>query len=86
VALAAAGIVVNRNTVPFDPLPPSVTSGFRLGTPAVTSRGFGVEEVKRIASLIVKVLNNIDQPEIQKKVREEVSQICQRFPVPGIDD
>ena len=68
-ALGVAGIVVNRKTVPFDPQPPSITSGFRLGTPVVTSRGFGVEEMKRIASLIVKVLNNIDEPEIQKEVR-----------------
>jgi len=84
-ALGATGIVVNRNTIPFDPQPPMIASGIRLGSPAVTTRGFGVEEMKRIASLIVKVLNNIDKPEVQKQVKEEVSQICQRFPVPGID-
>jgi len=84
-ALGAIGIVVNRNVIPFDTQPPKVASGIRLGTPAVTTRGFGVEEMKRIASLIVKVLNNIDKPEVQKQVQEEVSQICQRFPVPGID-
>ncbi|MCK4368987.1 MAG: serine hydroxymethyltransferase [Dehalococcoidales bacterium] len=85
-ALGAVGIVVNRNNVPFDRQPPKITSGIRLGTPAVTTRGFGSEEMKRIASLMVKVITDIDNPNIQKEVKEEVSQICQRFPVPGIDD
>jgi len=85
-SLGAAGIVVNRNTTPFDPRPPQVTSGIRLGTPAVTTRGFGSEEMKRIASLIVKVITNIGDQNIQNQVRQEVSQICHRFPVPGIDD
>jgi len=85
-ALGAVGIVVNRNNIPFDRQPPRITSGIRLGTPAVTTRGFGSEEMKRIASLIVKVITDIDSPDIQKEVRKEVSQICSRFPVPGIDD
>lgn len=85
-SLEATGIVVNRNTIPFDPRPPAVTSGIRLGTPAVTTRGFGVEEMKLIASLIAKVITNIGNPDIQNQVKQEVSQICQRFPVPGIDD
>lgn len=85
-ALGAAGIVVNRNTIPFDRQPPRITGGIRLGTPAVTTRGFGGEEIKRIAAMIIKILTNIDNPKIQKEVREEVSQICSRFPVPGISD
>jgi len=85
-SLGAAGIVVNRNAIPFDSHPPRVTSGIRLGTPAVTTRGFGVEEMKRIASLIVKVITNIGNPDIQNQVSQEVSQICSRFPLPGIDD
>jgi len=85
-ALETTGIVVNRNAIPFDPRPPTVTSGIRLGTPAVTTRGFGIEEMKLIASLIVKVITNIDNPNIQKQVGQEVSQICQRFPLPGVDD
>jgi glycine hydroxymethyltransferase len=84
--LGAVGIVVNRNAIPFDPQPPKVTSGIRLGTPAVTSRGFGVEEMKRIAALIVKVISNVGDAKVQKQAKEEVSQICSRFPVPGIDD
>jgi glycine hydroxymethyltransferase len=78
--------VVNRNAVPFDRQSPRVTTGIRLGTPAVTTRGFGVEEMKRVASLIIKVITNIGDTNIQKQVRDEVSQICSRFPVPGIDD
>jgi len=85
-ALGAAGIVVNRNTVPFDKQPPRITGGIRLGTPAVTTRGFGKEEIKQIAAMIIKILANIDNTKIKKEVREEVSQICSRFPVPGIDD
>ena len=85
-ALGATGIVVNRNAIPFNSQPPLITSGIRLGTPAVTTRGFGKEEMKSIASLIVKVITNIGDLDIQNQVKREVSQICCRFPVPGIDD
>ena len=85
-ALGATGIVVNRNAIPFNSQPPLITSGIRLGTPAVTTRGFGKEEMKRIASLIVKVITNINDLNIQNQVKREVSQICHHFPVPGIDD
>ncbi len=86
-ALGRAGITVNRNQVPFvNVLPPRIASGIRLGTPAVTTRGFGAEEMKHIASLIVKVITNIDNLALQDQVREEVGQICHRFPAPGIND
>ena len=85
-ALGRTGIVVNRNSIPFDPRPALVTSGIRLGTPAVTTRGFGSEEMKLIASLVLKVITNIDNQDIQNQVSQEVSQICQRFPVPGVND
>jgi glycine hydroxymethyltransferase len=85
-ALVRTGIVLNRNAIPFDPYPPVITSGIRLGTPAVTTRGFGKEEMKLIASLIIKVITNIGDPNIQTQVSQEVSQLCHRFPVPGIDD
>jgi len=84
-SLEAVGIVANRNAIPFDSRPPTVTSGIRLGTPAVTTRGFGAEEMKLIASAIAKVITNIDNRGIQNQVRQEVSQICQRFPLPGVD-
>jgi len=84
-ALGKVGIVVNRNNIPFDSRPPAVTSGIRLGTPAVTTRGFGKEEMKHLASLIVKVITNTGSPDIENQVSQEVSQICSRFPLPGID-
>jgi len=83
-ALGAAGISINRNTIPFDPKPPMITSGIRLGTPAVTTRGFGIEEMKRIASLIVKVLSPSGDKRAQEQVCQEVREICQRFPIPGL--
>ncbi len=84
-ALEMTGIVVNRNAIPFDTRPPRITSGLRLGTPAVTTRGFGKDEMKTIASLIVRVISNIGDTNTCKQVREEVLHMCARFPVPGID-
>ncbi|MFC1914193.1 serine hydroxymethyltransferase [Chloroflexota bacterium] len=85
-ALEKAGIVINRNAIPFDPHPPRVTSGIRLGTPAITSRGLGKEEMKRIASLVMKIINNTADGNIRNQVRQEIAEMCQRFPVPGIND
>jgi glycine hydroxymethyltransferase len=84
-ALEAAGIIINRNAIPFDSRPPQVASGIRLGTPAVTTRGFGIQEIKQVAALIIKVLSDPDNISVRQQVREEVNSICQRFPVPGID-
>lgn len=84
-ALGRVGIVVNRNNIPFDPRPALITSGIRLGTPAVTTRGFSKEEMKRLASLMVKVITNIGSPDIESEASQEVKQLCSRFPVPGID-
>ncbi len=84
--LGRTGIVANRDPIPFDPNPPRITSGIRLGTPAVTTRGFGKEEMKQIASLVVKVLSNPGNKDIENEVKQEVSRICSRFPVPGITD
>jgi len=83
-ALWSAGISVNRNTIPFDPKPPVITSGIRMGTPAATTRGFGTEEMKRIASFIAKVLSPSEDRQAQKQIRQEVREICRRFPVPGL--
>ena len=85
VSLENAGILVNRNAIPFDPKPPQITSGIRLGTPAVTTRGFGTKEIKQIVSLITKVLSDPDDKKIEKQVKEQVAAMCQQFPVPGID-
>ena len=83
-ALGAVGISVNRNAIPFDPKPPKITSGIRLGTPAVTTRGFGTEEMKRIAALIVKVLASSGDKRAQEQARQEVREMCQQFPIPGL--
>jgi glycine hydroxymethyltransferase len=84
-ALDSVWITVNRNAIPFDSRPPHVASGIRLGTPAVTTRGFGPDEMKSIAQLIVKVLANLGDQHTYKEVRHAVSQITRRFPVPGRD-
>ncbi len=81
-ALEASSILVNRNNVPFDVKPPRVTSGIRLGTPAATSRGLGVNEMKQVAALIFKVISNLGNEGIQRVVGREVRVLCQRFPLP----
>ena len=83
--LEAAGILVNRNAIPFDSKPPQIASGIRLGTPAVTTRGFGVPQIKQVAAMITEVLSDIDNPKTIRQVKEQVTTMCQRFPVPGID-
>jgi glycine hydroxymethyltransferase len=84
-ALGEVNIVVNRNTIPYDPKPPRVASGMRVGTPAVTSRGFGVQEVSRVAQLITRTLTNIGDGSVAQEVRDDVLSLTSRFPVPGID-
>ncbi len=81
--LDEAGITVNKNTIPFDPRKPMITSGIRLGTPAVTSRNFGTEEMERVAEWIVTVLRDGDNAELQAQVAAEVRELCAAFPVPG---
>ena len=84
-ALESVGIVSNRNAIPFDTRPPKIASGMRFGTPAVTSRGMGKIEMKKIAAWIVKIITHIDDKNIHNEIKEEVMQMCSRFPVPGID-
>ncbi len=80
-ALGRANITVNKNTVPNDPRSPFVTSGLRMGTPAVTTRGFDVDEVKELAGWIADVLDDIDNESVIGGTREKVLEICKRFPV-----
>ena len=84
-ALEKVGIIANKNAIPFDPKPPRVTSGIRLGTPAITSRGFDEAAVKQVSRMIVEVLNYIDDEKIQKRVAQEVKELTSKFPVPGLD-
>ena len=80
--LEDAGIAANKNMIPFDPAPPRVTSGLRLGTPAATTRGMGTAEMREIARLIVRVLRNVDDELVLREVREETLALCKAFPVP----
>ena len=85
-SLGRAGIVVNRNTVPFtNGHSARVTGGIRLGTPAVTTRGFGIPEMKTIARMTIRIIGSVDNPAVEKEVHDEVLGLCSRFPVPGVD-
>jgi len=84
-ALERSGIVANKNTIPYDPRPPRVTSGLRLGTPAITSRGFGVEETREVGRLILQVLTHLGDQQVEARVREQARELACRFPVPGLD-
>ncbi|MDA0769509.1 MAG: serine hydroxymethyltransferase [Chloroflexi bacterium] len=84
-SLGEANIVVNRNAIPYDQKPPRTASGMRLGSPAITSRGMGVDETRLIARLILRVLGNLGDESIVRQVRDQIIELCGRFPVPGID-
>jgi len=81
-ALDRAGIVTNYNTVPSDPAPPGNPSGLRIGTPAITTRGMKEKECEQIASLINKVVDNIDDESVIEEVAKESLLLCSQFPVP----
>ena len=81
-ALDHAGIACNKNMIPFDPLPPLVTSGIRLGTPAATTRGFGEAEMRQVAEWIVYVLKHNEDTQAIAEVRAQTRALCQRFPLP----
>lgn len=83
--LHEAGITCNKNLIPFDPQKPTVTSGLRLGTPAVTTRGMGVEEMQQIGDWIADVLRDIEDDALIARVREQVRALAVQFPVPGLD-
>lgn len=77
------GITANKNGIPFDPHPPAVTSGVRLGTPALTTRGLGTQEFTRIGNLICDLLENIEDSSNKQKVKEAVKEITDSFPMDG---
>ncbi len=84
-SLGRANIVVNRNAIPYDPQPPRTASGVRLGSAAITSRGFGEDDARRVGELILRALGDVDDAATQARVREDVLAMVADFPVPGVD-
>ena len=84
--LDGVGITVNKNAIPFDPLPPNTASGIRVGTPATTTRGFGPDEMREVGRLIVDAIRYRDDAAKKGELAGRVRDICARFPVPGLPD
>ena len=80
-ALDRAGITVNKNSIPFDPLPPMKAGGIRLGSPSITTRGMKEPEMELIAGWVAEILTNIGKPEIEQKVRKQVAELAARFAI-----
>ena len=85
-ALQGAGIITNKNTIPYDTRSPFIASGLRLGTPALTSRGMGADEMRRVAEWMMRVLKDPDGDGVREAVRGEVADFARSYPVPGITD
>jgi glycine hydroxymethyltransferase len=84
-ALEEANIIANKNAIPNDKKSRQVTSGIRFGTPAVSSRGFGVKEMKAVAGMISRIIAHNGDANVKKQVKEEVLSLCLKFPAPGLD-
>ncbi len=82
--LQEAGLVVNKNAIPYDPEPPMVTSGIRVGVPAVTTRGMGAADMERIGGYVLDALNAAGSPGRLRSIRQEVAAFASQFPAPGI--
>ena len=83
-SLEKAGITVNKNMVPFDKKSPMITSGIRIGTPALTTRGMSSDEMEIVGKLILRTVTNIGDQAVANEVRDGVAKLASRFPVPGI--
>jgi len=81
--LDECGITVNMNMIPFDKRKPMDPSGIRIGTPALTTRGMGVEEMKQVGQWIYQALKGADDSAVLEGIRNEISNLCQHFPVPA---
>jgi glycine hydroxymethyltransferase len=82
-ALDKAGITVNKNMIPYDERKPMDPSGVRIGTPALTTRGMGKDEMQKIAGWILKTLRSPEDEAVIKQVRGEIFELCKQFPVPA---
>jgi glycine hydroxymethyltransferase len=80
--LESVGIVVNRNVIPGDPERPDVTSGIRIGSPAITSRGMAEAEVRQIVGMMDAAMLNSEDSQVLKQVAQEVQDLCKQFPIP----
>jgi glycine hydroxymethyltransferase len=80
-ALDKTGITVNKNSIPYDERPPTVTSGIRLGTPCVTTRGMGEKEMDEIADIISNVIRNINNPSLTAEMNKKVKALCEKYPI-----
>ena len=80
-ALSTAGITTNKNAIPFDPQPPAIASGVRIGTPGITTRGMKEDEIKVISSLITKAISNFDNENVLESCRKDVNDLCSKFPI-----
>jgi len=78
------GVTVNKNAVPFDPQPPNIASGIRVGTPATTTRGFGSDEMRAVGRILVETIGSRNEPAELARLRAEVRAIVERYPVPGL--
>ena len=81
--LDAVGITVNKNTIPGDQRPPTQASGIRIGTPAITTRGFDVADCEQVARLVATVLQQPEDDHVARTVRGQVEELAARFPLPG---
>ena len=83
-SLSRSNIVVNRNAIPFDKLPPRQASGMRLGTPALTSRGMREPAIKEVGNLILQVLSNLGNTQFESNVQQQALNLLEAYPAPGI--
>ncbi|MCA9268991.1 MAG: serine hydroxymethyltransferase, partial [Planctomycetales bacterium] len=81
--LEQAGIITHKNGIPNDPRPPKLTSGLRLGTPALTTRGMGEGEMRTIGGWMLEVLKSPDDAALAQRISGQVKELCQQFPVPA---